>query len=225
MKHFYRCVIMISVMLLTGACESKKEPAVEPVPAGAEAQPASKPEDTPRPAASKKVKQADPAFFDAALAGDLQQVESKLAAGVPVDARTPDRQTALMLAAYNGHTKLVETLIARGGDVNNADGLNRTALIYASSGPFTETVRVLIDHGADVNVIDNNERWTALMFAAAEGQAENVKLLLEHGADPAIKDIDGDTAETFAVNNGHARVVQIIRDVAKQNPGNEPGSQ
>lgn len=225
MKHLYRCIIILCAMLLTGACESKKDPASQPAPAAAESQISSKPEGTPTPAVPQKVKQADQAFFDAALAGDIQQVETELAAGVPVDARTPDRQTALMLAAYNGHTKLVEMLIARGGNVNDVDGLNRTALIYASSGPFTETVRLLIDHGADVNVIDNNEKWTALMFAAAEGQAENVELLLEHGADAAIKDVDGDTAETFAANNGHTRVVQIIRDFAKQKPGNEPGKQ
>ena len=43
------------------------------------------------------------------------------------------------------------------------------------------------------------------MFAAAEGHADIVRMLLGKGADPGLMDIDGESAATFAGNNGHAR--------------------
>ena len=50
--------------------------------------------------------------------------------------------------------------------------------------------------------------------AAAEGQADVVKLLLKHKADITLKDVDGDTAESFAAKNGHTAVVKILQEAA-----------
>ena len=216
MKRFHPFCIIVSATLLLCGCESKNEPAT------------SKPEPAPptpvqtlsteqlakklSPLPVKKTKTATQAFFDAALNGDIQTVEAELVAGVDVNAASLNgqNQTVLMLAAYNGHTKLVEMLIDRGGKVNHLDSTNRTALMYCSSGPFPETVQLLIAKGANVNLVDNNEEWTALMFAAAEGLGPNVKILLENGADTAPKDIDGDTAASFAAKNGHQQVADMI---------------
>ena len=41
---------------------------------------------------------------------------------------------------------------------------------------------------------------------------EVVKLLLENGAEPAMKDIDGDNAETFARQNGHIEVAELLSE-------------
>ncbi|MHC5085877.1 MAG: ankyrin repeat domain-containing protein [Planctomycetota bacterium] len=220
MKWF--CVIT-SIMLLWG-CESRNQPtpkspkAVESTVVQAE--PPKATAEKPVPPQAKKTKPATQAFFDAALNGDIQTVESELSAGVDVNATSLNgqNQTALMLAAFNGHRNLVEILIARGGKVNHLDVTHRTALMYCCSGPFPETAQLLLDHGADVNIIDNNEKWTALMFAAAEGQVENVKILLKYGADWKLTDIDGDTAASFAAKNGHQQVAQIIEEHAKSNP-------
>ena len=224
MKRFHPFCIIASTALLLCGCGSKNEPATSkpepapptPVQTVSTEQLAKKP--TPLPV--KKTKTATQAFFDAALNGDIQTVEAELAAGVDVNAASLNgqNQTVLMLAAYNGHTELVEALIDRGGKVNHLDSVNRTALMYCSSGPFPETTELLLDNGADVNIIDNNEKWTALMFAAAEGQVDNVKLLLEHGADWKLKDIDGDTAASFASKGGHTHVAKIIEEYAKSNP-------
>jgi ankyrin repeat protein len=53
------------------------------------------------------------------------------------------------------------------------------------------------------------------MYAAAEGQLDVVKILLANRADPAIKDIDGDDALTFARNNGHTAIAAILTSVKK----------
>ena len=220
MKWFY---IITSIMLLF-SCESKNEPAPKAAKAiettSLQAESTETPVEQSVPVPVKKAKKATQAFFDAALGGDIQTVESELNAGVDVNATSLNgqNQTALMLAAYNGHTKLIEILIAHGGEINHLDGTNRTALMYCCSGPFPQATQLLLDHGAEVNIVDNNEKWTALMFAAAEGQAQNVKLLLDHGADWKPEDIDGDTAASFAAKGGHAQVAKMIEEHAKSNP-------
>ena len=224
MKRPYLFFVIVITALLLCSCETKNEPAAakpDPAPpAPVQAVSTEQLAEKPTPLPTKKTKSATQAFFDAALNGDIQTVESELAAGVDVNAASLNgqNQTVLMLAAYNGHTKLVEVLIDRGGKVNHLDSVNRTALMYCSSGPFPETVQLLIAKGANVNLVDNNEGWTALMFAAAEGLAPNVKILLENGADTKPKDIDGDTAAAFAVKNGHTQVAKMIEEYAKSNP-------
>ena len=64
----------------------------------------------------------------------------------------------------------------------------------------------------DVNVQGELEGFTALMTAAAEGQLKIVRLLLLHGADSSVKDKDGDTAESFALQKGHSAVVELLRN-------------
>lgn len=50
------------------------------------------------------------------------------------------------------------------------------------------------------------------MTAAAEGELEVVRLLLIHGANPKLKDVDGDTAQSFAEQKGHAAVVSLLKN-------------
>jgi ankyrin repeat protein len=224
MKQFYLFFVIATAAILMFGCRTKNEPSPkQPKPAPAapvQTVSAEKPAEQPAPPQIMKTKSATQAFFDAALNGDIQTIESELADGVDVNATSLNgqSQTALMLAAFNGYTKLVEMLNARGGKVNALDVTSRTALMYCCSGPFSETTQLLLDKGAEVNFIDNNEKWTALMFAAAEGQVENVKLLLEHGADYKLKDIDGDTAASFAAKNGHSQVAKMIEEHARSNP-------
>jgi len=48
------------------------------------------------------------------------------------------------------------------------------------------------------------------MHAAAEGNLEVVKILLEAGSDPALKDVDGDNAASFARQAGHIAVADYL---------------
>ena len=72
------------------------------------------------------------------------------------------------------------------------------------------TVEYLLDAGAKVNAIDTVEQFTPLMHAAAEGQTEVVKVLLKYKADPDLKDVDGDTALSFAAQKGHREVIRLL---------------
>jgi uncharacterized protein len=149
-------------------------------------------------------------IYQAALEGNLNRVLEVLQEGFDVNKTDQDGRTALMYAAFNGHTKIVNILLEKKSIVDLRDQGGKTALMYAASGPFPETVRLLLDHQANPNLADYQEHFTALMYAAAEGQRENVKILLEGNADPLLKDADGDVALTFARNNGHAEVAEIL---------------
>ena len=153
---------------------------------------------------------AENALFEAAALGKLDDAKRLVAEGVAVDTVEPEGRTPLMVAAFDGHRHVVGFLLVEGAEVNHRDVNGRTALMYASSGPFVETVEVLLDAGADVNTQGTLEGFTALMTAAAEGQIEVVQLLLERGADPTLKDVDGDTALSFAREAGHTAVVEIL---------------
>ena len=157
---------------------------------------------------------SQPEVVEAALAGKIEIVEQALEQGYKVNARLSENRTVLMYAAFNGQTNVVKTLINAGADVNAIDQIGSTALMFAASGPFPDTVALLLDYGATINAIDGNEHFTALMWAAAEGQAEVVALLLKRGADPSLKDVDGDTAESFAAKNGHVAVVKILKEAS-----------
>jgi len=151
-------------------------------------------------------------LMESAYLGKLGDVERLVAAGAAVDAADPEKRTSMMWAAFNGHTSVVGYLLEKGAKVDAKDTNGRTALMYASSGPFKETVELLLKKGAAVDVQGTLEGFTALMTAAAEGQLEVVRLLLAHGANAKIKDVDGDTAESFAEEKGHSAVVDLLRN-------------
>ncbi|MCF7707367.1 MAG: ankyrin repeat domain-containing protein [Verrucomicrobia bacterium] len=159
--------------------------------------------------------QARNALLQSALSGNIDQVASVLDNIEDIDSAGSDERTALMLAAFNGHTDIVNLLLGKGADVNAVDAAGRTALMYAATGEFPKTVKLLLDNGASVNLQDKEEHFTALMFAAAEGNDEVIKILLENDADPAIKDLDGDTALSFAEQNAHTSTVRILQQKMK----------
>ncbi|HEX2967456.1 MAG TPA: ankyrin repeat domain-containing protein [Bacteroidales bacterium] len=149
-------------------------------------------------------------LFEAALSGMKNEVIEIIDKGTDVNTKDEDGRTVLMYASFNGHSELINNLVLRGAKVNLQDINGRTALMLASSGPFPDAVKILLDHGADPNIIDKAEHYSALMYAASEGQLEVVKILLKYNADPYLKDIDGDDALTFAKNNGHRNVAELL---------------
>lgn len=152
-----------------------------------------KPTSVPPPTA-----EAVAAFAEAAFNGEAQLVAEALKAGMPVDQKEVNGNTALMLASFNGQTEAIKILLNAGADINLCDAKGRTALMFAASGPYPSAVKLLLEKGAQINATDAVDHFTALMFAAAEGQSQVADILLEHGADPKRKDKDNDTAAKFA---------------------------
>jgi len=151
------------------------------------------------------------ALIESALTGKTALIEKALKDGFPVNHGDIQKRTLLMYAAFNGHTNVIQLLISKGADVNATDFSGSTALMFAASGKNLPAVKLLIKNKAKVNAVDSNEHWTPLMWAAAEGQIEVVHYLLEQSADPLLKDIDGDTATSFAKKKNHQAVANMIQ--------------
>ena len=165
--------------------------------------------------ATSSAGQGPQGFFDAAFEGNTTAIKS-LIPHVNVNVLDEEGRSALMLASFDGHTETVRLLCENGADPNLRDLNRRTALMYAATGPNTPAIEILLAHGAEVNITDNGEGWSALMFAAAEGQTDNIQLLLKHGSDPDLKDMDGDTAFSFASNNGHEVTAGLLQKASKR---------
>ncbi len=193
-RHGARWATVLSLLIIQIAC-SKTPPPSELEPLG-----------DAREAGSANADE----FVELAGMGLVDDVLASLEQGVDLHATNSLGRTALMEASLYGRRKVVEVLLDRGARVDERDPNGRTALQYAATGPYAGTVRLLLENGAEVNVTDTLEGFTALMFAAGEGQREVVKVLLEFGADPTIKDVDGDTALSFAIQKNHPAVAEML---------------
>ncbi len=156
--------------------------------------------------------ESEQSLRDAAFDGQHETVRQFIQRKVNLNAIDKDGRTALMFAGFNGHTEIVRILVDEGARVNIRDGYGRTALLFAATGPFPKTVELLLERKADPNIVDNQEHFSALMHAAAEGNIEVVKILLDYEADPTLKDIDGDTAESFARQKGHSELANLLKE-------------
>jgi len=88
-------------------------------------------------------------IHDAALDGDIDEVQRQLDAGVDPNLKSSKGATPLFYAVYGGHLEIVELLITRGADVN-AVYLNNSVLDQAHSCDDQEIVELLEVHGAEV---------------------------------------------------------------------------
>ena len=88
-------------------------------------------------------------IHDAALDGDIDEVQRQLDAGVDPNLKSSKGATPLFYAVYGGHLEIVELLITRGADVN-AVYLNNSVLDQAHSYDDKEIVELLEVHGAEV---------------------------------------------------------------------------
>lgn len=210
MNNPIHLILAASVLMLAGCGSNTQVAQSEKDTPSEETTETAAPKPT-RPQAVKPEPLPVAVFMEAALNGDAIKIGNALKAGTDCNILDEENRTPLMLAAFNGHTKVVSLLLDAGARVNHRESMNRTALMFAATGPNIDTVKLLLEHKADVNLIDGGEHWTALMFAAAEGHEEIVRLLLKHGADPKLTDTDGDTAQSFAANNGHLAISKLLK--------------
>jgi ankyrin repeat protein len=150
--------------------------------------------------------------------GDIDSATVLLDAGVDVNTRAADGNSALTLAAMSGHGHLAEFLLERGADPNAADA-GYTALHAAVLRSDPDVVKTLLTHGANPNVRLTRgtpvPRWTyqlvltlrekgATPFALAAKylEPEIMRLLIAAGADPYLPFDDGTTPLMAAVGVG-----------------------
>lgn len=160
------------------------------------------------------------ALIENAYNGELAKVQLNVKKGANVNAVDENKRTALMWAAFKGHISMVEYLHQQGANINAIDSDYQTALMYATNGSFLQIVKFLLENGAEVNVQSKKQRFTALMTAASKGDVEVVQLLLDNGANADLKDVDGDTAASFARQYRQSAVVELLEKT--KTPGDQP---
>jgi len=118
-------------------------------PIGCKETPPGTPED------EKKITGTSEDLCRAVRSGDIERVRLLVSAGVDVNAKDKDGNTALHVAAGNGHAEIVELLIAKGADVNAQGYFGRTPLHRASAADHKKIAELLIASGAEVNAKDD----------------------------------------------------------------------
>ena len=140
-----------------------------------------------------------------------------------LQARTPQGETALMIAAIRGRLDEARALVVRGADVNQTGW---TPLHYAASGTEpqqTTIIALLLEHHAYIDAGSPNGS-TPLMMAAQYGTRESVQLLLNEGADTSIKNQLGLTAVDFALRAERKDLADSIAARHRSKPAVKRGS-
>ena len=110
----------------------------------------------------------DHALFRAIRERDDDRIERFLRQGIPVNVRSSDGTTPLMVAALHGSPGCVEMLLQHGADPNVANDRGVTALLWAVSD--LAKVDLLVDYGAKVNARSDLGN-TPLLVAASISNA------------------------------------------------------
>ena len=150
-------------------------------------------------------------FFEAAVAGDLAELEDLLREGVYIEAQVQvyGAATPLHLAAAYGRDEAVQWLLLKGADVYAKNNKCETALHRAASKGHEKTVRLLLESGAQSDW-ETSLGYTALNYAAKGGHSAVIRVLLDLGADIESKTFSGNTALNAAASEGHVSVVQLL---------------
>ncbi len=169
MGRIYSAVLAVSVgfapglCLLLAGCKSGPQPALAPAAPAATGSAAASVNATDESAAAPQPDASSAnasEYLLAASQGRWYRVNKYLKAGVDINARNAQGQTAVHLAAVNGHDDLLGHLIALGAGINAQDNAGNTPLHLAVRGGSDMCIRVLRSRGADPT-IRNKEGRTA----------------------------------------------------------------
>lgn len=157
-----------------------------------------------------------PGLVLAAREGSLKTADLLLSQNkTKVELRTPQDESALMLAALNGHIELAKKIIDKGADVNKTGW---APLHYAATKGHVAIVKLLLEKHAYIDAESPNQT-TPLMMAAMYGTIETVRLLVEEGADVLLKNEQGMTALDFAAQaNRFDSVAYLTKAIEAKRP-------
>lgn len=170
---------------------------------------------------------ATPLITVAARHGSLNVLRYLIGAKADVNARTPDRDTPLMLAALFGaeeqkqnadafarYDNAVRVLVEAGASLESADLNAYSPLSYAAYAGRDHTVRYLLEKGAKVDANAQGRLSyinTPLMMAAMQGHRNTALHLLRAGANASVRVQNGMTALEFAQKNKQTQLESALR--------------
>jgi len=147
-------------------------------------------------------------FLNAAAAGYKETTALFLKAGMEVNAKGTNGETAIMLAAVNKNIELLKFLVKKTANINAQNNEGYTALMFVSSQGDVEFAEFLIAKGAEMNTQNNNGE-TALMLSVLHAHIGMTKMLIEKGADVHVRNKKGNRAIEYAFLNSQTK--EILR--------------
>lgn len=138
----------------------------------------------------------------AALVGDLQRVDSLLAAGARVDVVDAQGANLLIRVAEMGWLEIARSLIKAGAAANFGDPHGFTPMHYAigAGSAAAPMFKLLMEHGADVDV-RSATGLTPALYAASLGYSHAFSAIVALGANPLAQDRKGLNAFDLAIEN------------------------
>jgi len=118
--------------------------------------------------------------------------------------------TALHLAANRGYVEIIRLLLDAGLPVDLPDASGATALHEAAWKGQAEAATLLLERGAQINARHRTTGSTPLLEAAGKGQAGLVELLLKKGVDSSIRDNEGNSALSIALQVRNGPVAALL---------------
>lgn len=187
-------------------------------------------------------------WFRASRENDAAALKKFISAGFKADARNPDGDSALHIAASAGAENSAKFLLDRGLAVDLRGGSDRTALMAAVMADQTAMVRWLLRQGADPRAKDkegfmplmlavregsggsvaelasyNRENLdAALLLAALVGRADVIDSLTNYGASVYARMEDGRTPLMIAAENGNVEAVKLLLDLGASRYTTDP---
>lgn len=158
------------------------------------------------------IRQEFPMTLHDAAANELDltgEVQTLLAIGADINAKTGDGTTPLHMAARKGRTEIAKFLIDKGAKVNEPNAEGQTALRFAVGGGFRDTVAALLAKGAEAQYVDQ-EGNTLLHVAANQNYNEIAALLLEKGVPVDAVNKAGDSALHRAAARANRSLVEML---------------
>jgi ankyrin repeat protein len=169
------------------------------------------------------------ALIAAVKAGDIREVERLIAAGTPVNERTPiaggfdDDYTPLGLASREGHTEIVRVLLDAGADPRRVVGLMRGTPVHeASYFGHADVIRALMENpgraGVPTPEIDAQGPYnglTALHDAVWHGHTDAARALIDAGARLDLRTHAGLTPRELALAYGYHGLAKVLDEAER----------
>ncbi|KAM5372227.1 hypothetical protein ACJA88_008976 [Fusarium oxysporum] len=124
--------------------------------------------------------------------------------GATADNGTDELESPLQLASFIGSFEIAKLLIEHGASLDKTTGSFKTPLFSALQGNNRGIISLILEKGVDVNYV-HTTHGTALHLVCQYNDESLVLQLLQHGASPALKDANGDTALTLALQSAASR--------------------
>lgn len=139
---------------------------------------------------------------------DLQLAEQLLARGA--EPNFGSIETLPLAVAEHGSLAFLQALEARGCKLVRDDQRGRMAFVSARN-PDPEVFDYLLNHGADPSE-GNDFGYTPLILAALNNHHHLIRRYLARGDDAAVRDVDGETALSLAIEKRHEESVAVLRE-------------